>query len=115
MKRARHQGAYLNFHSLLNDNHIHRRRPLLALLNIGGHPISLLERFEPRFLDAGMMNEYIRAVFLFDEAVSFIIDEPFDNTVSRGGDLPTGINSEAGFCAQKGQNWIHGLEIGLET
>ncbi len=87
----------------------------MALLDVKGNPVALLERFEPRFVDAGMMNEDIRTVFLFDEAVSFIIDEPFDHTVSRGGDLPTGINSEAGFCAQKGQNWIHGSEIGLET
>jgi len=36
----------------------------LALLNIKGHPVALIERFEPRFVDAGMMNEYIRTIFL---------------------------------------------------
>jgi len=61
--------------SFLNNGHIYLRRPFLALLDVKGYPVALTERFEPRFVDAGMMNEYILAIFLGDEAISLLIAE----------------------------------------
>jgi len=55
----------------------------LPLFNIKGNPGALSERFEPRFVDAGMMNEYIWPIFLLDEAISLGIVEPFDCTAGH--------------------------------
>jgi len=55
----------------------------LALLDVKGNFVTFVERFEPRFVDAGMMNEYIRAIFLLDKAVSPLIVEPFYNTTGH--------------------------------
>ena len=53
-----------------------------------------LKDSEPRFVDAGKMNEYIRPT-------SLLIVKPFHNTTGHGGNLPTGFISEAGFVPKR--------------
>ncbi len=79
-----------------------RCRSFLALFDVKGHPVSLIERFESRFVDAGMMKGYIRAIFLGDKTVTFLI----------GGHLPTGFNPEAGFVPKKVEIGFKGWKSG---
>jgi len=53
----------------------------LALLDVEGHSITFIKRFETNSIDTGMMNKYIRTIFLFDESKSFSRIKPLYNSI----------------------------------
>jgi len=62
---------------------IYRRRTFLSLLDVKSNPITFVKSFEPGRIDSGMMNKYIRSVFLFNETVAFTAVKPFYNAISH--------------------------------
>ena len=58
-------------------------RTFLPLFNIKGDLVSLVQGFEAFHQDRGMMDEYIRTVFLLDKAKTLLITEPFYSPISH--------------------------------
>jgi hypothetical protein len=79
--------CFFGLRVLLDYRDIGRRRPFLPLLHVEGHAIALFERTKTGRIDRRMMHEDIRAVFLLDEAITFLVIKPFDNAI-RHGDTP---------------------------
>jgi len=48
------------------------RRPFGAFSNLEAHPVTFSEILESFHVDVGVVNEYVRAIFLLDEAVAFL-------------------------------------------
>lgn len=72
---------------MLDYRDIGRRRAFLPLFHVEGHAIALFERTKTGRIDRRMMDKDIRAVFLLDEAITFLVIKPFDNAI-RHGDTP---------------------------
>jgi hypothetical protein len=67
----------------LNHVDVYRSGALGTLLDIEGHPVTFMELLEATGSDTGVMNEYIRSIFLLDEAVTLTAVKPFDNSISH--------------------------------
>jgi len=59
----------------------------LALLDVKGHTVAFCKRFESGSIDTGVMNEYIRSIFLLDEAVAFFFVEPLYRSIGHNDTL----------------------------
>jgi hypothetical protein len=91
-KQKRHftrisRGAFSVFKKLLNYCYICGGRPFLALLYIKCNPVTFIKGFKSGRIDTGVMNEYIRAIFLFDKPKSLLIAEPFHCSISHRDNL----------------------------
>ena len=60
----------------LNDCHIHRGRTFFPIFYVKGYPVAFIQRLETGSIDSGMMDKYIRAIFLFDETIAFFVAKP---------------------------------------
>ena len=56
---------------VLNHGYIGGRGTLGPLLYVEGNTIAFIECFEASCIDAGMMDKYIRTIFLLDKSVAF--------------------------------------------
>ena len=59
-------------------------RAFLALLDVKGDTITLIQRFETNSIDAWMMFKHIRAIFLLDESKTFTGIKPLNNSAIHG-------------------------------
>ena len=73
--------SWFDFGVTLDYRNIDSGRALLPFLNVKGNPIAFIQGFESGTVDSGMMYEYIRTIFLLDEAITFPIVKPFHNTI----------------------------------
>jgi len=92
LKQKRHltrisRGAFSVFKKLLNYRNICGGWPFLALLYIKCNPITFIKGFKSRRIDTCVMNEYIRAIFLFDKPKPLLIAEPFYCSISHRDNL----------------------------
>jgi len=55
----------------LGHSDIYRSRTFGTLLNVKGNVVAVIKRFETGCIDSTVMDKYIRAIFLLDEAVAF--------------------------------------------
>jgi hypothetical protein len=55
----------------------------LALLYVKGNPVAFVKGLETGCIDSGVMNEYIRTIFLLDEAVTLAAVKPFNYSISH--------------------------------
>ncbi len=67
----------------LNYSYINCGRSFFAFFNVKGNAVVFIERFETGCIDAGMMNKYIRSIFLLDKSVPFTAVKPFYNSISH--------------------------------
>jgi hypothetical protein len=86
-KRASHAGCPRNYKEKLNDRNIYSSGTFLALLNGESHAIALVERAKTIGIDAGMVNENVRTIFLLNEPIAFFLIEPLYNSVGHNGVL----------------------------
>lgn len=77
---------FLNFYRvlMLHNCYVGSSRSFGSLNNLKGNPIAFVERPEPVCVNAGMMNKYIRSVFLLNKAVTLTAVEPFYDAVNHG-------------------------------
>jgi hypothetical protein len=71
----------------LNGRDVYRCRSLRSLLDVKGNPVTFLQSFEPRPIDAGVMDENIRTILLFDKTITLAFIEPFYYTIGHCGTL----------------------------
>ena len=60
----------------LNHSDIYRWRTFLTLLYVKSNPVAFIEGLETGCIDTWMMNKYIRAIFLLNEAITFAAIKP---------------------------------------
>jgi hypothetical protein len=66
---------------------INRSGTLLSLLYVKSNLVAFIERFETDRVDPGMMHEYIRTIFLLDEAITLTVIKPFNDSTSHSDTL----------------------------
>ena len=57
------------------------RWTFLAFLDLKGHLVAFIKRFESGRINTWIMHKYIRAIFLLDEAITFAAIKPFYNPI----------------------------------
>jgi hypothetical protein len=62
---------------------IDSRGTFLALLYVKGNPVAFIKGLETGCIDTCMMNEYVRAIFLLDEAIALAAVKPFYYSISH--------------------------------
>ena len=67
----------------LGGSDIYRGRTFGTLLNVKGNVVAVIKRFETGCIDSTVMDKYIRAIFLLDEAVAFAAIKPFYNSINH--------------------------------
>jgi hypothetical protein len=67
----------------LDNGYIDGRRTFLALLDIKGNTIAFIKRPETGCIDRGVMDKYVRSVFLLDEAEAFAGVKPFYDSIGH--------------------------------
>jgi hypothetical protein len=73
--------ALLKFDPKLDDVYIDSRRAFLALLDVKRNTVTFIKRPETGRVDRCVMNEYVRSVFLLDEAEAFAGVKPFYDSI----------------------------------
>ena len=72
----------------LNDLDICRSRAFFSLLYVKSDPVAFFKGLETDCIDGRMMNEYIRSIFLLNEAVSLFSTEPLYSSICHS-DTPS--------------------------
>ena len=77
------QGAWPFFVKRVDlfDGYVGSGGAFLPLLDFKSNPIAFFERPKSGGIDRRVMNEDIRTVILLNEAVTFLVVEPFDNAI----------------------------------
>ena len=57
------------------------RRPFFPLLYLKSDSVALFEGLETDCIDAGMVNEYVRTIFLLNETISLLITKPLYSSI----------------------------------
>ena len=73
----------INLKGRLDNRYIGCRRSLGTLLDIKGDLVAFIKGFKASGIDRGMMNEYIRSIFLLDKTKTFLIVKPFYSSISH--------------------------------
>ena len=67
----------------LLDSHVYCSWTFCALLDLKGNAVAFVERLEARPVDPRMVNEYIRSIFLLNEAVALLVIKPFYRSIGH--------------------------------
>jgi hypothetical protein len=73
--------------SVLNCNNIYCGRAFFPLLYVKGTSGAFSKRLEAIPIDSRMMNEYIRTIFLLNEAIAFLVIKPLHDSISHSDNL----------------------------
>jgi hypothetical protein len=73
----------------LDYRDVYCRRAFFALLYLKCHLIAFLERLEAGPVDGRVMDKDILPVFLLNEAIAFLLIEPFHSSICHGGNIPS--------------------------
>lgn len=96
--------------SYLKYSYIQSSGAFLALPNVEGNSISLLQGFETLRIDVRMVDKYIRAIFLLNEPKPFFVVEPFHCALSHGKIPPfwcfNGSSNIANEHGKQGESWL---------
>jgi len=71
----------------LSAGHVLCDRATVAIFNIEVDFVTFSKSLEAWHGDGSEMNEYVWTIFLFDEAVSSFLIEPFDDSFGQSFDL----------------------------
>jgi hypothetical protein len=77
----------ISHYNELDDSDICRSRAFTPLLYLKCNLVAFIERLEPFCIDCGEMNEYIRTIFLLDEAKAFSVIKPLYGSISHSDTL----------------------------
>jgi hypothetical protein len=58
-----------------------RMRAFWSFFDVKGNMVAFVKRPESRCLNAGMMDEHIRTVFLLDKTITLAVIKPLHNTI----------------------------------
>jgi hypothetical protein len=58
-------------------------RAFFPLFYVKGNPVAFIKRLESDCIDYRMMNEYIRTIFLLNEAKAFLVAKPLHDSISH--------------------------------
>lgn len=67
----------------LDHSDICSSETFLSLLDVKGYSVAFTEGFKSRCIDCAVMHEYIRAIFLLNEAEPFLVVKPFYSSISH--------------------------------
>jgi hypothetical protein len=68
----------------LDHFYMYCSRAFIPVLYVKGNSVAFIERLETGCIDSRMMNEYIRTVFLLNEAIAFSVIKPFYRSIGHG-------------------------------
>lgn len=71
----------------LNHCDICRGGAFLTLLYVKGDALSFIERLKAGSIDGGMMNKYVRTVFLLEKTKALTVIKPLYSSISHSDNL----------------------------